>query len=192
MRENFTIKGKDNKEVTLMDYFLNEDNNLEFANSDMFSYSGVRYVFNSQNGTLDILGLDKDISIKLSKMDINAFAKVESEIKKSLNKLYKDILENKEKLICFPTPLEEYPLHITTETIINEGLTSPKYVKALVFALSDSQLKKAGYKEQPGFADYADTQKRLGTHIAAKGLPLVEYINSEAYILTLKDAIEGI
>jgi hypothetical protein len=191
MRENFTLT-RNNKKITLMDYFLNNEGDLEFSNSDLFSYSGARFVFLDETSELAIIGLNKDIRVKLEKKEAEAMLQTEISIKKSLNKLYKDILTGDEKLICFPTGLEDYPLHITTETIINEGLTSPKFVKALIFATTDDQLSKAGYSEKPGFENYGDLQSRLGKHISSKGLTMGEYINSEAFIITLKEALKGI
>lgn len=192
MENNFTLRGKNGKELILSNYFLNDDGQLEFRSSSLFSHSGVRYLFNRESLEIELIGLDKEVRIPISRDEGLIFFEKENEIKRSLNALYANILSGEEKLICFPTGIKDFPLHITTETILNEGMLSPKYVKGFVYALLDPQLKKSGYKEQPGFKGYEDIQERLAKNILSKKFEIEKYVNTEAYVVTLRDAIEGI
>lgn len=189
--ETLVVKGKkgDGKFSGLI---LNSEGKLEFKQSNIFSYSEISFVFDEEREGLQMAGIKENVLIKLTKENVDKLIAFKKEITKSLNGLFKNIISGEEKLICYPLELEEYPYFITTETIIKEGMYSPKYTKGLEYAFSDVCLKKFEIDKLPGFKDYGDLQKRLGEAIVGLKLEEVDYQGEKVIITTLKEVLVGV
>lgn len=189
--EELKLEGKKG-EAVFSGLILNENGKLEFKKSNLFANSGITFIFEENLNSLVINKLDKDVRIKLSKENVEKIMNFRAEIMKDLNDLYVNIVSGKEKLICFPTELEKYPYHITTETILDKGMYSPKYIQALIYACSDKCLKRFNIGKYPNFKDYGDLQKRLAEAIINLNLKSSNYKNSEAVLTTLELLLKGV
>lgn len=191
--KKLSLKGKDKgKNIDFGGLFLNSDGILEFRYSNVFTHPGLSYLYSEDKKAIEIQGLDKSIFIKLPEKEANKLMEFKKEVINKLGNLYKSIVSGKEKLICFPIGLDDFPYLITTDTILNEAEYSSKYTEALRYAFSDKCLRDFDIGRYPGFEGYEDMQKRLGEAVVKLGLKPTNYNGEEAVITTLLEIIEGV
>lgn len=192
MINKLKIRGK-NGDVEFFNLIMDENGDLVFTGSTFFTYSGLKYKYVKDEG-LEIVGLGEDrVVIKLYKNDCDTLNACKKEFASELTSLYKDIVNGVEKLVCFETGLEDYPYHITTRTVLDKGIRSPKYIAGMLYAFSDECLNKYNIAKRPDFKDYADFQKRMGNHIKENeaDFPKTEFSQEMVVETTLKDLLEG-
>ena len=168
---------------------FDENNSLVFLNSDILQNSTLRYRYSKESKALIIDRLD-GIKIKLSNENVDKLNKCFDEMKDLLISFYKDIVLGKEKLICFPIELEGYPYYVTTETILNYGMCSPKFISGFEYAFSQNCLKKFGIKTSLRFDNYKDIQKKIGCILKTRNLKCEKYKGAKAIIMTLPELID--
>lgn len=190
--ERLEIRGKEGVAV-FSGLFFNENNKLEFKNSNLSIFKNKKILFDEEHESLMITGFEKKVFLRLSPEDVQDLIGFEREVRSELVSLYKDIINGKEKLLCLETGHEKYPYLTTTETILNNGIYSPKYSMALNYAFSNENLKNFNIGIYPNFKDYTDMQIRLGE--AIKRLNLVPNYNYEGIKViqtTLKEILKGV
>ncbi len=186
------VNGKQG-EAIFSNPIFNDNKKLEFTNCNLPFIKNETFVFDKEKSGLLINGTDEEILITISPEQVKELAKIEESIIKELSSLYKNIVTGEEKLICFDIGIESFPYLVTTKTILEAKVYSPKYIKALEYAFSDKCLEKAGIETLPNFKNYEDMQKRLGKAIINLGLKPNDVYNGEEVIkTTLREILKGV
>lgn len=159
------IRGKSG-EAVFFNPIYNIDNKIEFKDSNLFDSEGISYVVDDTNSFVQVLGLGRTVSIKIPDEKKEELINWKKSVVSKLS-FYKRIVSGEEELICFPLDLDDFPYLITSKTILDNRMISPKFTKGLEYAFSDDFLKANGLSNLPNFKNYEDMQKRLGWAIVS-------------------------
>lgn len=189
--KRITVTGKNGQDFIFSNLIFNDDKELEFRHCSYKEFSGRKIVFNKDSKSLIVE--DFENPIKLSVENNKYLLELEDMVSNQISSLYKNIVANKEELICFETGLKDFPYLITTPTLLESEIYSPKYVKALEYAFSDAVLKANNVGVYPGFKGYEDMQSKLGQTVVNMGLkPNYQYGNDKVIKTTLKELLGGV
>jgi len=184
--ENAVIIKGEKGNATFSGLILNDNKKLEFRYCSL-PIKGKIIFDEKKKGLLLERG---NLLISLNKEDSKKLFEIENKIKREISSLYKDIISGKEKLMLFKVDTENYPYLITTKTILESEIYSPKYVKALEYAFSDKCLKEFNIGIYPGFKNYDDMQKKIGEKVLSLGLKTNSIYRGEKVIsITLKEIL---
>lgn len=188
-----TIKGNDKNAVFSQPY-LNDNKELTFRFSNLRNLlPHAEFVLNEEKKGIEIRGYSKKILVSLEnyKEDFKTFVRIKKEIIRDLAKLSTRLLENEEDVVIFETGLEEYPYLFTSQTIIDNGIYSCKYNKALIYSINKA-LKKAGKNTLPN--EYDSFHRNLGkvfkSKVNFKALKTNTIGEDKYYSLTVKELVD--
>lgn len=177
---------KNNKEAIFSGLFLNEDEELEFAATNIDSLKKHTYVFNEEKGTLEV----GKWSIKLEEEQVEKLKEIKNETRQDIINLYKKILKGEEDLLFLDITNDKYPYVITSKSILEAKIRSFKYQKALMYVFSEEVLKKYKKKTRFNFKNYEEFQKELGEKIKERSLtPNKKYEGQDVLALKWKQIV---
>lgn len=187
------VRGKKEKAL-FSGLIFNDNKQLEFTSCNLPFFKNKTFVFDEEKGGLWVKGTEEKILIRISTEQVLELLEIKNKIMEELSVLYKNILAGEEKLICLNIGVEGYSYLITTETILEAEIYSPKYIKALEYSFSDKCLKKyLNLESYPHFQNYEDMQERLGKAIINLGLKPNDAYNGEEVIkTTLTKILKGV
>lgn len=142
VKQSFTVKGSNGQEGKLCFPFINDKKELEFKHCSFFDGSvtldakrkGLLLEEPNQKVVLVLKGENQSVYTEMMA--------VRNLILKDLADLTKRYKEGKESLLAFPYEDEQYPFLITTQSILDNGLYSTKYGKAILYFLNEEFKKK--------------------------------------------------
>lgn len=116
---------------------------------------------------------------------------------KSITTLYKDILAGKEEIIAYPVKDEEVKYILTTERILEAGMFSPKYNKAMLYAFSPAGLQSIKVKMDLGFDGYDDFLMKMSPILEKMKLKNLTATGTDGHVqeyhkFKLMDAIKNV
>lgn len=180
----------DNKRgpVLFYDLILNDDLELEFRRNSFNLFKGKTVVFKEDRDALlvkemgSLIPIGSDNSRKLKEVLDTLVLEISS--------LYRNILMGQEPVLLTESGLDDFPYIMTTPTILESKIYSPKYLKALEYAFSDECLKRIDVNICPGFKDYSDMQRKVGSMVKKLNLkPNYTYKGNKVIKTTLRELL---
>lgn len=154
-----------NGEIYFSNLIFNDNEELEFTSISIDSDLLDRYscVFNEEREKLELrCKKGKDLLIKLSNEQVNELKEIKNKIHSKIIHLYTNILNGKEELFFLETGLKDFPYVITSPTILDSKISSPKYNNALLYVFSEDVLDSRKRQVDFSFNNYESFQQNLG------------------------------
>jgi len=186
--QSFVVVGRDGKEIIFSRPYFNEEKELTFLYcSEFHKFPNTMFVLNENKQAIEIRHESlkgKQLFIMLKGKN-NAFfqeaVKVKNEIKQEIIRFSKDLSSGKETILAFETGVKEYPYYFTTQTILDKGHLSCKFIAGFMYYINQI-MKKKGINQS--FDDYSQMQQALGKRLVKEGMDMFQfqYVGEEQVI----------
>ena len=191
LRNEFILRGKNNKEGILSQPYLNDQKELVFKCFSLFSHPSLCFILNENQKSIDIQNGKQTVSILLAKdyaNDLKEMVDVKKKIINDLSLLGERLRTGKERLMVIDLKNDEY--YFTSETIINNAQYSSKYNVALLYYVNQS-LKTSG--KPLLFRDCSEMQRGLNKAFLKTDLNLLdrnEMGGENCFYITIPELVE--
>ncbi|PLS19630.1 hypothetical protein CVD28_04220 [Bacillus sp. M6-12] len=159
LKQSFTLKGLNGQEATFSIPFVNDEKQLEFKFCSFFT---GKILLNEEKKAIELQSEKKKIFLLLRGENESLFdecMEIRKQILSDLRQLTQNFQTGKEPIYAIESGNEQYPYLITSPLVLENGLHSVKYSKAIIYFINEG-VKKKGKKTN--IDTYNDLLEKVG------------------------------